>query len=116
MGLIRRRPKVYYAGHVVLKSDRTWYVDMRRRETSGLFTWIRAELILGDGGELRRWLRGAGLQNLVSFDAGECLIRPTGRRGRFRPEGRLVSGVLKRYYASHKGLPVRWTWEIRLYD
>ena len=111
-----RRPRVYYAAHAVLKSDRVWYVSMRRREFSGLYTAVKARTILGDGAELAGWLRGAGLPSTVGFDGGEALIRPTGRRGRLRPEGQLIVRILKLHFARHKNRPIYWTWEIRLND
>ncbi|HKX24189.1 MAG TPA: hypothetical protein VJM46_03045 [Candidatus Saccharimonadales bacterium] len=116
MILRKWRPRVFYSGHVVIKSDRVWYVDMRRREASGLFSPMRVQTILGDGESLDRWLRGAGLPSSVDFDGGECMIRPNGRRGRLRAEGRQIVGILRQRFTTHNKLPVRWTWEIRLND
>ena len=112
----RRRPRVHYVGHAILRSDMVWYVSMRRREANGLYGWMKAGTVLGDGQDLAGWLRGAGLPSTVGFSGGECLIRPTSRRGRLRPEGKLVVRVLSRHFARHKNLPVYWTFEIRLYD
>lgn len=116
MILRRRRPKAFYAGHVVIKSDKTWHINMRRREINRQLTCMKAGTVLGDGGSLGRWLRGAGLPVSVNFDGGECLIMPSGRRSGFRAEGRLIVGILRRHFAVHRNLPVRWTWEIRLND
>jgi len=112
----RRPKKLLYRGFCALKCDGRWYLSFRRRETSGLLTWINASEVVGDGAALADALRAAGLPSRVSFYGGECLVYPYGRNRSYGPDGRVLKRVLETLYPVLQGVPMRWVRENRIHE